>query len=215
MNQEQEDAVETWLGRFIDYLSGEVLDAPHLDELDSADRPEARRQAHAVSELWGRNAGRIGQPSTVGVALGLHSLDQPVAIDGQKLKSRRQLAGLKASALAVELRRLGWPVSAAEIVEIESGKRPDIPGTAFPLLVASLNVGASDLVDVEAHPIDRLLATRSVRNRIEAASRRLGKTIEDIVSVLRPQLAGAHFREHDSQEDDILEIIDALLDRME
>ncbi len=215
MNQEQAELIDTWLDLYIDYLSGDVEAAPRLQDLDVDCRSEAQRQAFAISELWGRDAAPTDKPSTVSLALGFHTIEQSVAIDGQKLKSCRQAAGMKVSALAAQLRMLGWNVSAGELVEIEAGKRPDIPGTALPLLLASLNAIALDLTSVETHRVDQLLAVDRVRALIVSASNKLECSVEDVLAALRPQLAGAHFRERGSQEDDLVEIVSTLLDGME
>ncbi len=215
MNQEHSKGIEAWLDRYVDYLAGDNDSAPRLEDLQSADQAEARRQAYAISQLWGRDAGPSDQPSMVAMALGFDRLDQNVAIDGPRLKARRQATGMKVSALATELRRLGWSVSAAELGEIESGKRPDIPGTALPLLLVSLNASVDDLTKVGTHRVDQLLSMDRVRAQVEATAQRLGRSFDEISAILRPQLAGAHFREHDSQEVDVVEIVQNLLDRID
>lgn len=206
--------LEGWLDRYTDYLADGEGTPPNLKDLSPSLRKEARRQAFIVSELWGRDAGPGDGPSTLASAFGFDRLDETAAVDGTKIRAARQAAGLKVSALARELTRLGWTVSAAELGEIESGKRPDIPGTAVPLLVTYLSITAEDFTTTATAKVDQLMAIARIRALIEDAAERLGRPFEEISSLVRPQLAGAHFREHDSQEDDVAEVVQNILDRI-
>ena len=131
------------------------------------------------------------------------------------LRGEARRRAFTVSELARELTRLGWSVSGAELGEIEPGKRLDVPGTAIPLLISYLNVSSDDFAGTGVVRVDQLLSLDRVRSQIEAAAQRLGRPFEEISTLLRPQLAGAHFREHDSQEDDVAEIVQTLLDAIE
>lgn len=214
MTPEDLGELEGWLDRYTDYLADGKGEAPSLDDLAPRLRDEARRQAFTVSELWGRDTGPGDGPSTLAVAFGFDRLDETAAVDGTKIRAARKAAGLKVSDLAREFTRLGWTVSAAELGEIESGKRPDIPGTAVPLFVTYLNITTEDFTATGTAKVDRLLSIARIRGLIEDAAERLGRPFEEISSLVRPQLAGAHFREHDSQEDDVAEVVQNILERM-
>lgn len=206
--------LERWVDRYTDYLADGRGTPPNLNDLAPSLREEARRQAFIVSELWGRDTGPGDGPSTLANAFGFDRLDETAAVDGTKIRAARKAAGLKVSDLASEFSRLGWTVSAAELGEIESGKRPDIPGTAVPLLVTYLSITAEDFTATGAAKVDQLLSIARIRGLIEEAAERLGRPFEEISSLVRPQLAGAHFREHDSQEDDVAEVVQNILDRI-
>lgn len=208
--------IEEWLDRYIDYLAGATPKVPSLIDLDANDRPEARRMAATVSELWGRNASPLTTgPSVVAAALGFDQIDNDVSIAGPRLKSARRSAGFTVSALSRELCALGWSVTAAELGEFETGKRLDVPGSSIPLLVALLDLDATQLIQGSTVPVDGLLAVDRVRAVIKATSERLSLTLDEVTLYLRPRLAAAQYRKRDSQEDDLVEIVEAILDGME
>ncbi len=206
--------LERWVDRYTDYLADGQGTPPNLNDLAPSLREEARRQTFIVSELWGRDTGPGDGPSTLANAFGFDRLDETAAVDGTRIRAARKAAGLKVSDLARECTRLGWAVSAAELGEIESGKQPDIPGTAVPLLVTYLGITAEDFTATGTAKVDQLLSIARIRGLIEDAAERLGRPFEEISSLVRPQLAGTHFREHDSQEDDVAEVVQNILDRM-
>lgn len=214
MTPQDMSELERWVDRYTDYLADGRGTPPNLNDLAPSLREEARRQAFIVSELWGRDTGPGDGPSTLANAFGFDRLDETAAVDGTKIRAARKAAGLKVSDLAREFSRLGWTVSAAELGEIESGKRPDIPGTAVPLLVTYLSITAEDFTATGTAKVDQLLSIARIRGLIEEAAERLGRPFEEISSLVRPQLAGAHFREHDSQEDDVAEVVQNILDRI-
>lgn len=207
---------EDWLDAYMDYLADESAGMPNLADLDPRDRGDAKRQAHLTSELWGRQAApRTEGSSTVAAFLGFDQIDSNVSISGPALKAARRSAGQTVSELARQLAALGWAVSAAEIGELETGKRLEVPGASVPLLVALLGISAIDLVVDDDAPVDALLRMEQVQAAVAAAAIRLGRTIDEVVSALRPQLASAQFRERDRQEGELVEIVEALLDGME
>ena len=212
MSEDPSPAVEAWLDEFIEHLSGEREQPPSLEDIEPDERGHARALAFTVSELWGwRAPARKEMSSEAAVALGLDQLDHDVAIEGAQLRAARLGAGLQVSTLARQLSELGWSVSAAEIGELETGKRLEIPGDAVALLVMLLGLSPSVLMSMGVTDVEAVLSTPRVRQTIEAAAVRLNRTVEEVAIFLRPRLIGAQFRQHDSREDDLIELVERIL----
>jgi transcriptional regulator with XRE-family HTH domain len=212
---ERIDTIEDWIDLFVDYLAGGTQNAPRLDQLPPELRDDARHQAEVVAELWGRRAQPDGAMGDVARSLGFQHLDSTVTIAGSAMRRARKDAGLTVSDLARELTDLGWQVTGAQLGEIETGKRVETPGIAVPLIAARLNLDAGALIEAGESIVDRILKVQGAREAISAAAARLGRTVEDLTAALRPQLAAAQFRERESGETDLVEIVEALLSDLE
>lgn len=210
----QNDPIEQLVTEYLLHLDGEG-ERPELADIPHAARAEAAARLHLLDGLRAASVeAPPGAADRIARTLGFDRAGGRIAVSGPRLKRARDAKGMTLKAIASAATSAGTPTRTADLLRVESATSTPVDQELVTVLVAILNTSVDAIEDEFA---DEVTAMRTFLDgpRFEAMiadwSSERGRDIDQTRTVVRDRALAAQYRAKDITEDQIADLIRAIL----
>jgi hypothetical protein len=192
---------------------------PDLSDLPADLRAEAKARMQLLSAMDGALSG-APEPrlSRAAAALGFDRPDQDIVISGSLLKRQRMDSRRNVGEIADMVRSMGVALTNARLMHLEMAPATPLPQPLVSALAAALDTDVSEIeasADAQVSALRAFLDSPRVADIISTWAAEHDRETQGVAEDVRRQLTGANFRAEDVTFDQLLELLTAILRRME
>jgi hypothetical protein len=208
------DQLDDLVEGFLAHLEGEGP-PPDLTDLPSDVRAEAEARFEMLRAAQGVLVGSSGSGAgRIAARFGLDRAGQQIEIAGAKVKRLRMSKKLQLADVALGVQKSGVTLSSAQLFRIETAVALPLDQPIVTALVAVLNCSVADLETVDTSdlsPVRAFLDSPEFRELIESWAAEHDLDAESTARLAGEQLLAAHYRAQDVTDEQLREILRAIL----
>lgn len=217
-DRHENDPIEQLVTEYLLYLDGEG-ERPELDDIPYAARAEAAARLHLLDGLRAASVeAPPGAADRIARTLGFDRAGGRIAVSGPSLKRARDAKGMTLKDIAAAATAAGTPTRTADLLRVESAPSTPLDQELATVLVAILNTSVDAVED--DFPED-MTAMRTFLDgpRFEAMiadwSSEHGREVDHTRTTVRDRALATQYRAKDITEDQIVDLIRAILRSLE
>lgn len=212
------DQLDDLVEGFLAHLEGEGP-PPDLTDLTSDVRAEAEARFEMLRAAQGVLAGSSGSGAgRIAARFGLDRAGQQIEIAGAKVKRLRMSKKLQLADVALGVQKSGVTLSSAQLFRIETAVALPLDQPIVTALVAVLNCSVADLETVDTSdlsPVRAFLNSPEFHDLIASWAAEHDQDAESIARRAGEQLLAAHYRAQDVTDEQLREILRAILRKLD
>ena len=212
------DQLDYLVEAFLAHLEGEGP-PPDLTDLPSDVRAEAEARFEMLRAAQGVLAGSSGSGvGRIAARFGLDRAGQQIEIAGAKVKRLRMSKKLQLADVALGVQQSGVTLSSAQLFRIETAVALPLDQPIVTALVAVLNCSVADLETVDTSdlsPVRAFLNSPEFHDLIASWAAEHDQDAESTARRAGEQLLAAHYRAQDVTDEQLREILRAILRKLD
>jgi hypothetical protein len=212
------DQLDDLVEGFLAHLEGEGP-PPDLTDLPSDVRAEAEARFEMLRAAQGVLAGSSGPGAgRIAARFGLDRAGQQIEIAGAKVKRLRMSKKLQLADVALGVQKSGVTLSSAQLFRIETAVALPLDQPIVTALVAVLNCSVADLETVDTSdlsPVRAFLNSPEFHDLIASWAAEHDQDAESTARRAGEQLLAAHYRAQDVTDEQLREILRAILRKLD
>lgn len=218
IDPEDLDPIEKYIHDYMLFRDG-IAERPSLDDLHGDDRREAAARVRILEATDPSTAVVApGAANRLASAFGFDRVGTPIAISGRKLKAARRRAGLELKDVAAAVAAAGAAVRTAELLHVETADTATLDQAIVTRLVAVLGVTVAEIegeFDEQVNEMRALLASPRFERVIAGWAVDHRRDVSEVRDRVHEQVLAAKYRAEAINEDQLLDIVRAILGRLE
>lgn len=214
----ENDPIEQLVTEYLLYLDGEG-ERPELADIPHAARAEAAARLHLLDGLRAASVeAPPGAAERIARMLGFDRAGGRIAVSGPQLKRARDAKGMRLKDIAEGATAAGVPTRTADLLRVESATSTSLDQELVTVLVAILNTSVYAIEDDFAEEITAMrtfLDGPRFEGMIADWSSEHDREIEQTRTIVRDRALATQYRAKDITEDQIADLIRAILRSLE
>ena len=190
---------------------------PQLADLDPSLRPEAAARLRILNAARTPVLAPAGATDRLARRFGFDRAGTAITVSGARVKAARKAAGLELKDVAAAIAAAGAPVKTSELLNVEQAKSTALDQKVVTRLVAVLGVPLDQIEESFSDQVDRLAAlleTPRFAALIADWANEHNRDHGEVRNDVHRQLSGARYRAESVSEDQLFDIVKAILDTM-